>query len=81
MALNARRAAVSAILARLSSSEEPKSVEAEMSTAMMTVSSRSSTYFLMCATPVRAVTFQSMSRTSSPSVYVRTSLNSIPRPR
>src|SRR4051794_13652909 len=46
----------------------------------MTVSSRSSTNRLTCGSPVRAVTFQSMVRTSSPGTYGRTSSNSMPRP-
>ena len=50
------------------------------STASTTVSSRSSTNCLTCGRPVRAVTFQSMVRTSSPGTYSRTSANSIPRP-
>src|SRR6476661_8051644 len=34
----------------------------------------------MKGTPARAVTFQSMERTSSPALYSRTSSNSMPRP-
>ena len=37
-----------------------------VSTAIMTVRSRSSTNCFTCGTPLRAVTFQSMVRTSSP---------------
>ena len=44
------------------------------------VSSRSSRSFLMNGVPVRAVTFQSISRTSSPGEYSRTSSKSMPRP-
>ena len=43
-----------------------KSSDRDASTRNITVCSRSSAYFLMCGTPVRAVTFQSMARTSSP---------------
>ena len=50
------------------------------STSSMTVSSRSSVKRLTCGTPVRAVTFQSIVRTSSPGRYSRTSANSMPRP-
>ena len=45
---------------------EPVPPDALASTSSITVISRSSTYFLMWVTPVRAVTFQSMRRTSSP---------------
>src|SRR5262249_19631175 len=44
-------------------------------------SSRSSWYCFTNGRPLRAVTFQSMERTSSPGWYSRTSENSIPRPR
>ena len=44
------------------------------------VSSRSSLKRLMYGTPVRAVTFQSIERTSSPAMYGRTSSNSTPCP-
>ena len=50
------------------------------STSNSTVSSRSSTWRLTKGVPVRAVTFQSMVRTSSPGTYGRTSSNSMPRP-
>src|ERR1035441_8681867 len=60
---------------------EPKPCDAERSRRRRTVRSRSSTYFLTCGTPVRAVTFQSIVLTSSPGTYSRTSENSIPRPR
>src|SRR5690349_6738270 len=59
---------------------EPKSCDADTSTSNITVSSRSSTKRLMCGSPVRAVTFQSIARTSSPGTYGRTSSNSMPRP-
>ena len=58
----------------------PNSPEALRSTANSTVSSRSSTNRLMNGLPVRAVTFQSMVRMSSPGMYSRTSSNCIPRP-
>ncbi len=60
---------------------EPNSSDADTSTTSMTVSSRSSTKRLTCGSPVRAVTFQSIVRTSSPGTYGRTSSNSMPRPR
>ena len=59
---------------------EPKSCDALTSTSSITVSSRSSTNRLTCGSPVRAVTFQSIARTSSPGTYGRTSSNSMPRP-
>src|SRR2546428_7295313 len=45
------------------------------------LSSRSSRYFLMYGRLIRAVTFQSMVRISSPGSYSRTSSKSRPRPR
>ena len=58
----------------------PKRCEPLMSTSSMTVSSRSSTNFLMNGWPMRAVTFQSIARMSSPGTYSRTSSNSMPWP-
>src|SRR5262245_10313897 len=58
----------------------PKSCDALMSTSSITVNSRSSTNRLTCGSPVRAVTFQSIARTSSPGTYGRTSSNSMPPP-
>ncbi len=51
-----------------------------MSTTRKMVSSRSSVNFLTKGRPARAVTFQSMVRTSSPGLYSRTSSKSMPRP-
>ncbi len=45
------------------------------------VSSRSSRNFFTNGRPARAVTFQSMLRTSSPGTYSRTSSKSMPLPR
>ena len=58
----------------------PNCSEAERSTAKSTVSSRSSEYFLTKGWPMRAETFQSIARYSSPAAYSRTSANSIPWP-
>ena len=58
----------------------PNCPEALTSTTSITVNSRSSLNFLMNGCPNRAVTFQSMERTSSPGRYSRTSSNSMPRP-
>ena len=55
--------------------------EPERSSATTTVSSRSSSKRFTKVFPCRAVTFQSMDRTSSPGTYSRTSENSRPFPR
>ena len=62
----ASSAAISAATSALVRVPEPKSVEAERSQSTITVSSRSSTNRLTWRWPVRAETFQSMARTSSP---------------
>src|SRR5688572_29063901 len=80
LAASPRTAAISAARSRLSCPWVPKRVEALPSTARITVSSRSSTKRLTNGVPRRAVTFQSIVRTSSPGWYSRTSLNSTPRP-
>jgi len=80
MAENASRLASSAAKSRLRAAAEPKFPDALMSTSRKIVSSRSSVYFLTNGLPARAVTFQSMVRTSSPGLYSRTSSKSIPRP-
>jgi hypothetical protein len=59
---------------------EPKLPEALTSTSRRMVSSRSSVNFLTNGRPARAVTFQSIVRTSSPATYSRTSSKFIPRP-
>ena len=80
-ALKPIRPAISVASSRLFLSTVPKSSDPLTSTATATFSSRSSTYFLTYGSPSRAVTFQSMLRTSSPGKYSRTSENSIPLPR
>ena len=57
---------------------EPKSPDAETSTRSQTTSSRSSWNCLTNGRPARAVTFQSMVRTSSPGTYSRTLSKSMP---
>ena len=52
----------------------------ESSSTSSSVTSRSSTNFLRYGSPRRAVTFQSMSRTSSPNSYLTTWSNSMPLP-
>ena len=52
----------------------------DRSTTSITVSSRSSMNSLTYGRRMRAVTFQSMERTSSPGWYSRTSANSMPCP-
>ena len=58
----------------------PKFSDALASTTNMTVNSLSSTYRFTYGWPVRAVTFQSMVRISSPGTYSRTSSKFIPLP-
>ena len=80
MALNAKMAAISVAISRLVRSVVPKSSEPLTSMSSITVSSRSSSNTLTKGRRKRAVTFQSMSRTSSPTWYSRTSEKAIPRP-
>ena len=80
IAENASVAAISATSSRLSCARVPKASEPDRSTASITVSSRSSRNTLTCGSPTRALTFQSIERTSSPYMYGRTSSNSMPRP-
>jgi hypothetical protein len=77
----ARVAATSGTISLFIRPRVPQRCDAERSTARSTVSSRSSTYFLTNAWPVRAETFQSMVRTSSPGTYGRTCASSVPSPR
>src|SRR5262245_26288135 len=79
-ALNAMRAATSAATARLVCRCVPNRWLPLTSTAKRTVNSRSSTNRLMNGDPIRAVTFQSIDRTSSPGWYSRTSSNDSPVP-
>ncbi len=58
----------------------PKCIDAVRSTTAYVVSSRSAMRSLTCGTLVRAVTAQSMRRTSSPSRYSRLSARSLPCP-
>ena len=80
MAENASTLASSAAISRLLCAVEPKLPEALTSTSRRMVSSRSSVNFLTKGWPARAVTFQSIMRTSSPGTYSRTSSKSMPRP-
>ena len=66
IAENASSAASSAATSRLACSREPKAPEPDTSTSSITVSSRSSTNSLTYGSRMRAVTFQSIVRTSSP---------------
>ena len=59
----------------------PKSIEADVSSSSHAVTSRSSTYSRTWVMSVRAVTFQSMWRRSSPYWYSRRSATSTPVPR
>ena len=56
----------SAASSRFSGPAVPKRIERDTSTTSIAVSSRSSTKRFTNGAPMRAVTFQSMSRTSSP---------------
>ena len=60
---------------------DPSRIEPLSSITSSTASSRSSTNCLMCGSPVRALTFQSMDRISSPGSYGRTPSKCAPRPR
>ena len=80
IALNARMAQISAASSSFMRPPEPKSPEPLTSTSSTTVSSRSSSNTFTNGAPVRAVTFQSMLRMSSPYWYSRTSAKLIPRP-
>jgi len=66
IALKASRQATSAASSRLDCVVLPKLPEALTSTTSITVSSRSSVNFFTNAVPIRAVTFQSIERISSP---------------
>src|ERR1019366_3119596 len=80
MAEEASTEAISAASARLDWPREPNRPEPLTSTTSMSVSSRSSTNFLMNGWFIRAVTFQSIARTSSPGWYSRTSSKFMPWP-
>ena len=80
IAEKARVAAISAIISFFSTPTAPKFLLPDTSTSSITVSSRSSSYTFTYGRLWRAVTFQSMSRISSPYWYSRTSENVIPRP-
>ena len=80
IAENASVAAISVITSCFESPTAPKFLLPLTSTTSITVSSRSSSYTLTYGWFWRAVTFQSMSRTSSPYWYSRTSLKVMPRP-
>jgi len=66
IAENASTEAISAASSRLDCSTDPNNPEPLRSTTSMTVNSRSSENFLMNGWFIRAVTFQSIARTSSP---------------
>jgi len=66
IAVMASRQVISAASSDFERAPEPKICEPETSTRKMTVSSRSSEKRFTCGRPVRAVTFQSIDRTSSP---------------
>ena len=80
MALNARSAATSLATRTLAARRVPKRSLADRSTTSITVISRSSTKTFTKVSFMRAETFQSMLRTSSPGWYGRTSRNASPCP-
>ena len=80
IALKARTAANSVMRSLLLTPFVPSSEEPLMSARMNTVNSLSSSKTFTYGAPIRAVTFQSIERTSSPCWYSRFSLNAIPRP-
>jgi hypothetical protein len=80
MAEKARTEAISAANSRFDWSPEPNKPDPLKSTIRIKVSSRSSTNFLTNGWFIRAVTFQSIERTSSPGWYSRTSSKFIPCP-
>ncbi len=80
IALNASSAATSLATRIFAARRVPKRSLAERSTTSMTVISRSSTKTFTKVSFIRADTFQSMTRTSSPAWYGRTSRNASPWP-
>jgi hypothetical protein len=80
MALKASNAATSEATWAFCARRVPKRPLSERSTAIMTVISRSSTKTFTKASFMRAETFQSMVRTSSPCWYGRTSRKARPCP-
>ena len=58
----------------------PNDMEAETSSASHVTSTRSARSMRTCVSPVRAVTFHSIRRTSSPGMYGRTCASSLPAP-
>ena len=80
IALNARSAATSEATRAFGARCVPKRSLAERSTTSITVISRSSTKTFTKVSFMRAETFQSIVRTSSPGWYGRTSRNASPWP-
>ena len=80
IAENARVAAISVTISFFSCFTVPNSKLPETSTINITVNSRSSSNTFTKGLLKRAVTFQSMSRISSPNWYSRTSEKAIPLP-
>ncbi len=58
----------------------PNAIDGEVSSTIHVTSTRSARWTRTCGSVVRAVTFQSISRTSSPGTYGRTCASSVPRP-
>ena len=77
----ARQTASSVRTESLPCPSAPKLIEADWSSTSQAVSSRSSVYWRTYGSSSRAVTFQSMCRTSSSGVYSRRPAKSMPVPR
>ena len=58
----------------------PNVIDADVSSRSHVSTARSATLTRTCGSPVRAVTFQSIMRTSSPGAYGRTCASSVPSP-
>ena len=58
----------------------PNVIDADVSSSSHVSTARSATLTRTCGSPVRAVTFQSIRRTSSPGAYGRTCASSVPSP-
>ncbi len=58
----------------------PNCIETDVSITSQLTRTRSASVTRTCVSIVRAVTFQSMRRTSSPGTYGRTSASSVPSP-
>ena len=72
--------ATPAATSALRRSAVPNCIDGDVSSTSHVTSTRSASCTRTCGSPVRAVTFHSMSRTSSPGAYGRTCASSVPGP-